>query len=75
VFATFERDRKPRVERIVMEGRRRGLDKQLVGPLQALVREMMLRVMLNLFGRNADDWIYRYRIEAPQARAEEAVAA
>jgi 2-polyprenyl-6-methoxyphenol hydroxylase-like FAD-dependent oxidoreductase len=69
VFAAFEAARKPRVERIVAEGRRRGLDKQLVGPVQAKVRELMLRVMLNLFGRNADDWIYRYRIDWPDARA------
>ena len=49
------------------EGRRRGLDKQFVGPLQAKLREVMLRVMLNLFGRDADDWIYRYRIEWSEA--------
>jgi 2-polyprenyl-6-methoxyphenol hydroxylase-like FAD-dependent oxidoreductase len=75
VFAAFERDRKPRVERIVAEGRRRGVDKQLVGPLQSKLREVMLRVMLNLFGRNADDWIYRHRVEWPAARAQEVVAA
>jgi 2-polyprenyl-6-methoxyphenol hydroxylase-like FAD-dependent oxidoreductase len=75
VFAAFERDRKPRVERIVAEGRRRGVDKQLVGPVQAKLRELMLRVMLNLFGRNADDWIYRYRIEWPETRAQELLAA
>ncbi len=69
VFAAFEAARKPRVERIVAEGRRRGLDKQFVGPVQARVREVMLRVMLNLFGPNADDWIYRYRIDWPEVGA------
>ena len=75
VFSAFEAARKPRVERIVAEGRRRGLDKQFVGPVQAKVRELMLRVMLNLFGRDADDWIYRYRIDWAEVPALTATAA
>jgi 2-polyprenyl-6-methoxyphenol hydroxylase-like FAD-dependent oxidoreductase len=68
VFAQFERDRKPRVERIVAEGRRRGLDKQVVSPFQASVRELMMRIALNLFGPHADDWLYQYRIDWDAAR-------
>ncbi len=63
VFAAFERGRKPRVERIVAEGRRRGGDKQIVSPFQSAVREVILTVVMNLFGRHADDWLHRYRIE------------
>lgn len=68
-FAAFEAERKPRVQRIVAEGRRRGADKQLVSPVQAKVRELMLRVMLNAFGKHADDWVWRYAVDWQDARA------
>jgi 2-polyprenyl-6-methoxyphenol hydroxylase-like FAD-dependent oxidoreductase len=68
-FRAFEAERKPRVQRIVAEGRRRGGDKQLVGPLQAKVRELMLRVMLNAFGKHADDWVWRYQVDWSAAEA------
>jgi 2-polyprenyl-6-methoxyphenol hydroxylase-like FAD-dependent oxidoreductase len=63
VFDRFERDRKPRVERIVAEGRRRGADKTIVTPIAARMRELMMAAFLNLFGRKADDWLHDYRIE------------
>ena len=61
-FAHFERERKPRVERVVAEGRRRGADKAEVGPLQAKIRNLLLRVLLPLFGQYSQRWMYRYRI-------------
>jgi 2-polyprenyl-6-methoxyphenol hydroxylase-like FAD-dependent oxidoreductase len=63
VFERFERERKPRVERIVAEGRRRGVDKQIVGPVQARIRELMMAVVLNLFGQHSDDWLYDYHLD------------
>jgi 2-polyprenyl-6-methoxyphenol hydroxylase-like FAD-dependent oxidoreductase len=63
VFARFEQDRKPRVERIVAEGRRRGTDKQIVGPVQARIRELMIAVFVNLFGPRGDDWLHSYRVD------------
>src|SRR5690242_7954002 len=62
-FGSFERERKPRVERIVAEGRKRGVDKQIVGPVQARIRELMMSVMLSLFGKHADDWVWGYQID------------
>jgi 2-polyprenyl-6-methoxyphenol hydroxylase-like FAD-dependent oxidoreductase len=58
----FERHRKPRAEKVVAEGRRRGRDKSVVGPLQQKVRELMIRVFLPLFGRHGDRWLYDYEI-------------
>jgi 2-polyprenyl-6-methoxyphenol hydroxylase-like FAD-dependent oxidoreductase len=63
VFAQFEQDRKPRVERIVAEGRRRGEDKQVVTPLQQRVREVMMMIFINLFGTKGMDWLYSYKID------------
>jgi 2-polyprenyl-6-methoxyphenol hydroxylase-like FAD-dependent oxidoreductase len=75
VFSRFEGDRKPRVERIVAEGRRRGADKQLVGPFQERIRELLLAVFLNLFGPRGDDWLHRYRVDWNGAAPAPALAA
>ncbi len=62
VFAQFEQDRKPRVEKIVAEGRRQGSNKQIVTPFQAKIRDIMVTIFLNLFGERMQDWLYRYKI-------------
>jgi len=63
VFLQFEKDRKPRVEKIVAEGRRRGVGKKPIGPLQAKIRNMMMAFFLKLFGIKGVDWVYKYRID------------
>jgi 2-polyprenyl-6-methoxyphenol hydroxylase-like FAD-dependent oxidoreductase len=62
-FGRFERDREPRVERIVAEGRRGSSDKKSVSPFESAVRNAMLAVFFNLFGERSQDWLYRYRID------------
>ncbi|WP_143309146.1 FAD-dependent monooxygenase [Chitinophaga vietnamensis] len=62
VFGLFEAARKPRVERIVAEGRRRGDDKKIVTPMQAKIRNFMISVFIRLFGSTSQDWLYRYKI-------------
>jgi 2-polyprenyl-6-methoxyphenol hydroxylase-like FAD-dependent oxidoreductase len=62
VFTQFEQDRKPRVERIVAEGRRRGSDKIIVTPFQQKIREFMIMLFLNLFGVKGEAWLYEYKI-------------
>jgi 2-polyprenyl-6-methoxyphenol hydroxylase-like FAD-dependent oxidoreductase len=70
-FERFERERKPRVERIVAEGRRRSSDKRSVTPFESALRNAMLAIFFNLFGERSQDWLYRYRVEwnAPAAAA------
>jgi 2-polyprenyl-6-methoxyphenol hydroxylase-like FAD-dependent oxidoreductase len=63
VFAQFEQARKPRVEKIVAEGRRRGNDKTVVSPFQQAIRELMIRIFVNLFGTKALDEAYSYKID------------
>jgi len=63
VFMQFEKDRKPRVEKIVAEGRRRGVGKQAVSPLKAKMRNLMMSLFLKLFGLKGIDWVYRYKID------------
>jgi 2-polyprenyl-6-methoxyphenol hydroxylase-like FAD-dependent oxidoreductase len=62
VFQQFEQDRKPRVEKIVAEGRRRGNDKHVVSPFQAKIREVMMAIFLNLFGIVGQEELYGYKV-------------
>jgi 2-polyprenyl-6-methoxyphenol hydroxylase-like FAD-dependent oxidoreductase len=61
-FARFESDRKPRAEKVVLEGRRAGKDKAIVSPFQQRIRELMLRILVPLFMKNSSRWLYEYRI-------------
>jgi len=61
-FARFERDRKPRVERIVAAGRRAASDKEIVSPLRSKIRNFIIATMVRLFGIPGMDFAFRYRI-------------
>jgi 2-polyprenyl-6-methoxyphenol hydroxylase-like FAD-dependent oxidoreductase len=63
VFEQFEAHRKPRVEKIVAEGRRRGSDKKVTSAFQQTVREFMMRIFVNLFAQKGQDWMYAYKID------------
>ena len=58
-----EQDRKPRVERIMAAGRRAASDKAIVSPLKSRIRNMIIGVMLRLFGIPGLDRAYRYHIQ------------
>jgi 2-polyprenyl-6-methoxyphenol hydroxylase-like FAD-dependent oxidoreductase len=62
VFARFEQERKPRVEKIVAEGRRRGNDKEAISPLKARMRDLMMTILINLFGIKGQEWVYGYQV-------------
>jgi 2-polyprenyl-6-methoxyphenol hydroxylase-like FAD-dependent oxidoreductase len=62
-FPGFERDRRPRAERVAREGRRRAHDKKQMSPLGSALRNLLLMVTLRLFGERSQDWAYRYRVE------------
>jgi 2-polyprenyl-6-methoxyphenol hydroxylase-like FAD-dependent oxidoreductase len=60
-FARFERERKPRAERIVAAGRRTASD--IVSPLKSRIRNFMMSAILRLVGIPGQDWAFRYRIQ------------
>ncbi|MBW0434931.1 FAD-dependent monooxygenase [Leptospira yasudae] len=62
-FECFERDRKPRVEKIVAEGRRRAGGKEIVTPFQSKMRNLMLKIFIGLFGEAGQKWILSYKID------------
>lgn len=62
VFSRYEQERKPRVEKIVAEGRRLAGDKKVVTPFQQKIRELMMTVFINLFGTRGQKWLYGYKV-------------
>lgn len=62
-FSTFEHTRRSRVEKIVLEGRKRGNDKVIVNRFQQKIRELMIRIFVNAFAEKDNDWLFNYKIE------------
>lgn len=63
VFAQFERARRPRVEKIIAEGRRKRERKKAVSPLKARVGEWMMKFFIGVFGESSLDKNYSYTVE------------
>ena len=60
-FATYERLRRARVERMVKYGRSTGQAKIVTQPIQVGFRDMLTPLFLKLFAnRAALDWVYSY---------------
>ena len=62
-FATYERLRRARVERMVQYGRRVGQTKVMTNPIQVSFRDMLMPLIFKLFANpSALDWIYSYKV-------------
>ncbi len=64
-FATYERLRKARVERVTRMARRTGQRKTVANPLAGWVRDLMLPFFIKL-GASSMDWVYEYRVDWEQ---------
>jgi 2-polyprenyl-6-methoxyphenol hydroxylase-like FAD-dependent oxidoreductase len=58
-FEAFERERRPRTERVVALARRNGNSKQQYSPAGAWLRDRMLMLMIPLASKSMD-WMYAY---------------
>jgi 2-polyprenyl-6-methoxyphenol hydroxylase-like FAD-dependent oxidoreductase len=58
-FQNFERERRPRAERIVALARKNGNQKREFSPTGAWIRDRMIKVMMP-FSARSWDWIYGY---------------
>ncbi len=58
-FEAFERERRPRAERVVALARRNGNSKREFSPTGAWIRDRMLKLLLPLAARGMD-WMYAY---------------
>jgi 2-polyprenyl-6-methoxyphenol hydroxylase-like FAD-dependent oxidoreductase len=62
-FATYERLRRARVERMIQHGRGAGHGKVMTHPIQVWLRDGLAPLFLKLFANSAAlDWIYSYRV-------------
>ncbi len=64
-FVVFEELRKERVERLVSQARRIGMQKTTISPFQAWLRDRFIGLGLR-FGARASDWVYSYRVNWEQ---------
>ena len=63
-FATYERLRRVRVERMVRYGRSLSRQKVLTNPIQVAFRDHLMPLFLKLFANpTALDWVYSYRVD------------
>jgi 2-polyprenyl-6-methoxyphenol hydroxylase-like FAD-dependent oxidoreductase len=62
-FKLFELERKDRVEAIVLDGRRRGDDKEEVSYLKSKVREWFIWLFVGLFGKSGEKWVLDYKVK------------
>src|SRR6202012_5593827 len=60
-FQNFERERRPRAERLVALARRNGNNKREFSRTGAWIRDHMIKLMLPLSARG-QDWIYGYDV-------------
>jgi 2-polyprenyl-6-methoxyphenol hydroxylase-like FAD-dependent oxidoreductase len=68
-FQTFERERRPRVERIVALARRNGNQKREFSATGAWIRDRMIKLTMP-FNTRGWDWIYGYDPRSVSARPE-----
>lgn len=62
IFQLFKTERRDRAEKVVKQARRNGSNKQEIGPFVSWMRDRFLAVMLPVFDKKGQDWIYRYKI-------------
>ena len=63
-FATYERLRRARVERMVQHGRKVGQAKVMTHPIGVWLRDMSMPLIFKLFANPAAlDWIYSYKVD------------
>ncbi len=63
-FATYERLRRERVERMVQHGRGAGQGKVMTNAIQVWFRDLLTPVFLKLFANPAAlDWVYSYQVD------------
>ena len=63
-FATYERLRRARVERMVQHGRSAGQGKVMTNPIQVWFRDRLAPLFLKLFANPAAlDWVYSYKVD------------
>ena len=71
-FATYERQRRARVEHMVQYGRSLGQAKVMTNPIQVWFRDLLMPFFLERFANPAAlDWVYSYKVDWDEHVASE----
>jgi 2-polyprenyl-6-methoxyphenol hydroxylase-like FAD-dependent oxidoreductase len=63
VFAAFERQRRPRTDKVIALGRRNGQRKAILSPAAYWIQQQMMRLFIPLTQGRQQDWLLSYKIE------------
>lgn len=61
VFAEFERQRRPRTDKVIAMGRRNGRQKEVMSPAAYWIQQQMIRAFVPLMQARRQDWLLGYR--------------
>ena len=62
VFAEFERQRRPRTDKVIAMGRRNGRSKELMSPMEYWIQQQMIRIFVPLTSVKKQDWLLGYKV-------------
>jgi 2-polyprenyl-6-methoxyphenol hydroxylase-like FAD-dependent oxidoreductase len=63
VFADFERERRPRTDKVIALGRRNAQRKQTISPVAYWVQQQIIRMFAPLMRAKREDWLLAYKVE------------
>lgn len=63
IFAEFERQRRPRTDKVIALGRRNGQRKEALSPLAYWIQQQMIRIFVPLTPTKKQDWLLGYKVE------------
>jgi 2-polyprenyl-6-methoxyphenol hydroxylase-like FAD-dependent oxidoreductase len=62
VFGEFERQRRPRTDKVIAMGRRNGRSKELMSPTEFWIQQQMIRIFVPLISVKKQDWLLGYKV-------------
>lgn len=62
VFAEFERQRRPRTDKVIAMGRRNGRSKEVMSPVEYWIQQQMVRIFVPLTKVMKQDWLLGYKV-------------
>ncbi|MFL6416924.1 MAG: FAD-dependent oxidoreductase [Bryobacteraceae bacterium] len=63
VFAHFERQRRPRTDKVIALGRRNAQRKEMMSPVAYWIQQQMIRIFVPLTRARRQDWLLAYKVE------------
>jgi 2-polyprenyl-6-methoxyphenol hydroxylase-like FAD-dependent oxidoreductase len=63
MFADFERQRRPRTDKVIALGRRNAQRKEMMSPVAYWIQQQMIRIFVPLTPARRQHWLLTYRVE------------